>query len=237
MDKPFVPFGPDHLVAIALAFVVPLALGIFVRASRNRSLARAMSLVLAAELIGTWVLWYWLIAARGWLSPATLLPMQLCDWATITALIALFGRGQRSFELAYFWAFSGTLQALLTPDLFYAFPDLRFIVFFAFHDGAIAAVVYLMAAYGMRPVPASLPRVVGWSLFYFVCALAANALLHTNFGFLSAKPAKASLLDLMGPWPIYVFEIVGLGFVFVLLLYAPFYIADLSRRGAARRPR
>ncbi|MGH6878060.1 MAG: TIGR02206 family membrane protein [Rhizomicrobium sp.] len=237
MDRPFVPFGPGHLAAIALAFVIPLALGFAARASRNGSLARTIALAFAVELIATWILWYWLIATRGWLSPATLLPMQLCDWATIAALLALLRRGQPSFELAYFWAFSGTLQALLTPDLFYGFPDIRFIVFFAFHDGAIAAVLYLMAAYAMRPVPASIPRVIVWSLLYFVCAVAANHLLHTNFGFLSARPIKASLLDLLGPLPIYDLEIVGLGFVFVLLLYAPFYIADLLRGHAARRTR
>ncbi|HEX4079038.1 MAG TPA: TIGR02206 family membrane protein [Rhizomicrobium sp.] len=237
MERPFVPFAPDHLVAIALAFVVPLVLGLVARASGSRRIARAFSFALAAELIATWILWYWLIAARGWLSSGTVLPMQLCDWAAIASIVALLRSGQRSFELAYFWAFSGTLQALLTPELFYGFPDLRFIVFFAFHDGAIAAPLYLMLAFKRRPVPASLPRVIAWSFFYLLCALATNMVFHTNFGYLSAKPAKPSLLDLMGPWPIYVIACVALGFGFVLLLYAPFFAADRLRTAGARRTR
>jgi hypothetical integral membrane protein (TIGR02206 family) len=236
MDKPFVPFGPDHLAAIALAFVVPVALGFVARRSASRRVARVFALALAAELIATWILWYWLIASRGWTSLATILPMQLCDWAAVAAIAALTRPAQRTYELTYFWALSGTLQALLTPDLYYGFPDLRFIVFFAFHDGAIAAALYLLVACGMRPVPASLPRVVVWSLGYFVAALAVNAVFHTNFGFLSEKPAKASLLDLMGPWPIYDFELLGLGIGFLILLYLPFFMADRLRRPLAGSP-
>ncbi|MGH6890075.1 MAG: TIGR02206 family membrane protein [Rhizomicrobium sp.] len=230
MEKAFVAFGPDHLAAIALAFVVPVALGIVVRQSGSRRLARALALAFAAELIATWILWYWLIASRGWISVSTILPMQLCDWAAVAAIVALVRPTQKSYELTYFWALSGTLQALLTPDLCCGFPDIRFIVFFAFHDGAIAAALYLLVACRMRPVPASLPRVIAWSLVYFVAALAVNAVFHTNFGFLGAKPVMPSLLDLMGPWPIYDFELLGLGMGFLVLLYLPFFLADRLRR-------
>lgn len=231
MSRAFVPFGPDHLAAIALAFLVPLALGWIARRRGEPRLARAFRFLLAAELIATWIVWYWLIWSRGWTALSTVLPMQLCDWAAFAAIAALVWPSQQSFELTYFWAFSGTLQALLTPDLFYGFPDLRFVVFFAFHDGAIAAAVYLMVARGMRPVPSSLPRVLAWSLFYFVAALAVNRVFHTNFGFLSQKPAKASLFDYLGPWPIYDFAAVGLGFGFLAFLYLPFWIFDRLRGG------
>jgi hypothetical integral membrane protein (TIGR02206 family) len=233
MGRPFVPFGPDHLAAIALAFVVPVVLGLLARAVAERRLARVFALALTAELIATWILWYWLIISRGWISASTLVPMQLCDWAAIAGIAALIRPTQQSYELTYFWALSGTLQALLTPDLCCGFPDIRFIVFFAFHDGAIAAALYLMVACGWRPVPASLPRVIAWSLLYFVTALVVNAIFHTNFGYLSSKPLKHSLLDLVGPWPMYDFELLGLGVLFLLLLYAPFFVADRLR---ANRP-
>ena len=44
----------------------------------------------------------------------------------------------------------------------------------------------------------------------------------------------------MGPWPIYIAEVTGLGVVLVLILYSPFYIADAMKnrkrlRSAAER--
>ena len=228
-SAPFVLFGPAHLAVIALTFAVPLVLAFIVRARGGKRLVRMVELVFAAELIGTWILWYWLIWDKGWQSPQTLLPMHLCDWATITALITLLWPNQRTYELAYFWSLSGTLQALLTPDLFYTFPDLRFVVFFAFHGGVIAAVLYLTLGAGMRPYPSSIRRVFAWSLAYLALASAADWLLHANFGFLAAKPANSSLLDVLGPWPWYIASLAGLGVIYVLVLYSPFYLADRLR--------
>jgi hypothetical integral membrane protein (TIGR02206 family) len=239
MSKAFVAFGPSHLAAIGLSFLLPLALGLFTRGAVRERIARTICLVFATLLIATWGAWYWLIASRGWVSAETLLPIQLCDWAGFAAIAALILRSERAYELGYFWSLSGTLQALLTPELFHDFPDLRFIVFFAFHGGVIASVLYLTFAYGMRPKPSSLPRVALWSLGYFVTALAANKLFGTNFGYLSAKPAKASLLDLMAQWPYYLIELVALGVIYILVLYAPFFVVDMlrARRAAAGRVR
>ena len=227
MSRPFAPLGTSHLVVLALTFLVPVALATF---SRGRAeIARAIRLVFASLLIATWTLWYWLVVSSGWTSFETILPMQLCDWAGFAAITALIVPRQRSFELAYFWAFSGTLQALMTPELYYNFPDLRFIVFFAFHGGVIASVLYLMLALRMRPYASSLPRVALWSLAYFVAAVAVNFFLHTNFGYLREKPTTHSLLDLMAPWPWYIFELLALGVIYILVLYAPFFLSDILR--------
>ena len=222
---PFVLFGHAHIAAIALAFLLPVVLA---------GIVRAVCWLFAAELIATWILWYWMIFSLGWASVQTLLPMHLCDWATILALITLIRPSQRTYELAYFWALAGTLQALVTPDLAYDFPDLRFVVFFAFHGGVIAAVLYLTLGARMRPYPASIPRVLAWSAVYLVAAGTVDWLFKVNFGYLRAKPPTGSLLDLMGPWPYYVGSLAVLGIVFVLILYSPFFIADRLRGSRMR---
>lgn len=230
MSRTFVPFGASHLAVMVLTVVVPAGLAAVARRHRSDRFARAVSFGFAGLLIVMWIVWYGLIAARGWISAQTILPMNLCDWATIATLATLLRPNQRSYELAYFWALSGTLQALITPEMYYDFPDLRFVIFFAFHGGAIAAILFLTLGRGMRPYPDSLPRVIAWSLLYLVSALAVNRLFGTNFGYLSAKPTTPSLLDLMGPWPIYVVALVGLGILYVLVLYAPFFVADRLRQ-------
>jgi len=230
MSTPFVIFGPAHLVAIALAFVVPVILAFVVRKADNAALFTAVRWLFAAELISTYVIWIWLLYSRGWMAVGNLLPMHLCDWAAITTIITLIRPNQKTYEVAYFWALTGTLQATLTPQLAPGWPDWRFIVFFGFHCGVIAAVLYLTLGMKMRPYPESIPRVIAWTLFYGVCAGLVDWIFDVNFGFLHGKSENPSVLDLLSPWPWYIAELVPIAFVFILILYSPFFIADQVRR-------
>jgi hypothetical integral membrane protein (TIGR02206 family) len=103
-------------------------------------------------------------------------------------------------------------------------------VFFAFHCGVIAAVLYMTLGMRMRPVPASIPRVIAWTLFYGAAAGTVDWLFKVNFGFLRAKSTDPSVLDLLSPWPWYIAELVPIALVFILILYSPFFIADRVRR-------
>ncbi|HTT98044.1 MAG TPA: TIGR02206 family membrane protein [Rhizomicrobium sp.] len=235
MTIPFVIFGQAHLIAIALAFIVPVVLAIFVRMANNPALYKIVRLLFAAELIATYVLWIWLLYSRGWMAVGNLLPMHLCDWAAIAAIVSLIWPNQKTYELAYFWALSATLQATLTPELALGWPDWRFIVFFGFHCGVIAAVLYMTLGMKMRPYLRSIPRVIGWTLFYGVCAGLVDWIFDVNFGFLHGKSKDPSVLDLLAPWPYYIAELVPIGIAFVLVLYLPFLIADRISQ-ARRRP-
>lgn len=236
MDRAFVPFGASHLWVFAAVFAVSLALSAAVRLERAPLLAASIRWVLAAVLIASWGLWFALLYDKGWFSVATVLPMNLCDWATIAAVATLIRPNQRTYELAYFWALSGTLQALLTPALAVDFPDLRFIVFFALHGGVVVSALFLTLGLGMRPWPSSIPRVAAWSLLYLVAAMGVNALFGTNFGFLAEKPVEPSLLDLLAPWPYGIGELILLGGGFIVLLYAPYFVLDWRRTRRNRMP-
>jgi len=221
----FVPFESDHLVVMALTIVVPAILALAARRFSPR-LDTAFRHGFAALLIGTWIAWYALFIARGWLGFGNALPLNLCDWATIVLLVTLIWPSQKTFELAYFWAFAGTIQGLVTPDVNYSFPELQFIVFFMGHAAIIAAAIYLTLGTRMRQVPASIPRVIGWTLVYAVTASFADWTLGTNYGFFRAKPNHATFFDLMAAWPYYIPETVMLGAVAALVLYLPFLLSD-----------
>ena len=220
--------GAAHAGALVLTLAAPVLLAAIARRAGGRA-AKLIRWALAGLLTGAWILWFAYLYQRGWLAVETALPMHLCDWATIVTIITLIRPHQRTYELAYFWALGGTLQALMTPDLGFDFPSVEFIVFFALHGGVIASVLYLTLGLRMRPVPRSLLRAALWSLAYMASALAVNALLDTNFGYLSAKPLRPSVLDYFAAWPYYIFEIVLLGGVSLLVYYAPFFIADRLR--------
>jgi hypothetical integral membrane protein (TIGR02206 family) len=229
MDPHFVLFGAAHKIAIALAFVVPPALALVVRMSKSPALVNAVRWLFAAELIATYILWYWLLIARGWAGAGNILPMHLCDWATIAVVVTLLSPNQRSYELAYFWALAGTLLTTVTPDLQYDFPDWRFVFFFFYHATIITSVFYMTFALGMRPVAGSIRRVILWTLSYVAVAGTADVLLGTDYGFLRAKPAAATLFDAMSPWPWYIAECFAIAIAAMLILYAPFYLAGRVR--------
>lgn len=229
----FVLFEPDHLVVMALTILVSVMLAFVARRSSAITDA-AFRHGFAALLIGTWIAWYALFIERGWLGWGNALPLNLCDWATIALLITLIRPNQKTFELAYFWAFAGTIQGLVTPDVNYSFPEPQFVVFFMGHAAIIAAAIYLTLGTRMRQVPASLPRVIGWTLVYAVTASVVDWTLGTNYGFFRAKPNHATFFDLMAAWPYYIPETVLLGVVAALVLYLPFLLSDKITR--ARTP-
>ena len=151
MHDKFVLFGHQHLIVMALTFAVPALQATLVRTWRPQADA-AIRYLFAALLIGTWIAWYVLFIARGWLGPGNEWPMNLCDWATVALIVTLLRPSQRAYELAYFWALAGTMQGLVTPDVNFSFPEAQFVVFMLGHATIIAAVVYLTFGAGMRPV-------------------------------------------------------------------------------------
>jgi hypothetical integral membrane protein (TIGR02206 family) len=154
----------------------------------------------------------------------------LCDWAQGALIIALLSRNQRAYELGYFWGLGGTLQGVVTPDVGRGFPDIQFLLFMLDHAGLIAALLYLTWGTGMRPVIASLPRVIAATLVYVAVAGVADTVLGTNYAFLRGKGDHVSLLTWLAPWPWYIGELVLIGFASVVVYYAPFFVSDALKR-------
>lgn len=229
-QEPFVVFGRSHQIVLALIIIVPVVLSILVRLRNAPALNRTICWIFALLIAGTWATWFVVFTRMGWLNVGNALPMDLCSWAAIATIITLIAPNQKSYELAYFWALAGTVQGIVTPDIPYDFPEFRFIEFSLFHGGIIAAVLFLTLGLKMRPVPASIPRVIGWSLIYMAIAAVTDWALNVNYGFLRAKPGHASLYDLMPGWPWYIGYVVVLAIIAVLICYAPFFLADLAKR-------
>jgi hypothetical integral membrane protein (TIGR02206 family) len=228
LAPPFILFGPAHLTALALGFGIPLILAAWACGKPARD--RWVRLMLAVLLTAGWLSWYAMLAARGWLAPGNALPLNLCDWAQGALIVALLSRNQRAYELGYFWGLGGTLQGVITPDVGRGFPDIQFLLFMLDHVGLIAALLYLTLGTGLRPVLASLPRVILATLVYVAIAGTADYALGTNYGFLRGKGDHVSLLTWLAPWPWYIGELVAIGALSVGVYYAPFFILDVLKR-------
>jgi len=231
-EHPFHVCSPSHLTVIFLTIALPIVLALIVHRTKSRALERSICFAISALLLINYVAY--LIVARqfGVAAWQKMLPMQLCDWAMIVIIVALWTGSRRWLEIAYFWGIGGTLQAIITPNLQFGFPDLRFISFFVAHSGIIIGIIFLMLIYGFRPRVIGMLRTFAWTEVYFVIAFTTDLLTGENYGFLLHKPEAASLLSFLSDSrPLYLLEFHGLAFLFFTLLYSPFAIVDLVRKG------
>jgi hypothetical integral membrane protein (TIGR02206 family) len=227
----FQPYGVAHLTAIFLTIALPFVLGLVVRRTKSQFMERTIVFSLSALLISNYVIYMMRVRQFGAVSWQQTLPLQLCDWAMVVVIVAMVSGNQRWFEVAYFWGIGGTLQAVLTPNLRYGFPDFRFFSFFIAHSGIIIGVVFLMLVRRYRPYPMSILRTLVWTEFYFVVTFVADALTGFNYGFLLHKPEAFSILNFLSDWrPLYLVEFHALAWLFFGLLYLPFAVFDLIRK-------
>jgi len=188
---------------------------------------RALSLVLvldAAAFMGIPI-------ARGQWHVTTSLPLALCDVALVVAAIACWHPGWRlAIELTYFWGLAGTLQAVATPDLSAAFPELEFFEFVVGHLAIVTAALFLVVGLRREPRPGAVWRVFAITLGYTAAVGLFDWVTGSNYMYLKAVPRHASLLSVLGSWPWYIASAVGIALVLLLILDAPFRLGR-RRRG------
>lgn len=223
-----------YWVAVAIGAILT-ALAIVVARRSSARVALVISRCLAVILAATAVAFYLQPIADGTFSVRGSLPLQLCDVAAVIAAFTCWFPGWRlGFELTYFWGLAGTLQAVVTPDLGTRFPHLEFFVFVIAHIGIVMAALYL--AIGMRRVPRRRAPVWVFGLTVGLAAVDAvlDAALGANYMYLAHVPANATLLSVLGPWPVYIASASLVAVVLFTILDAPFWIG--RRRSRAIRP-
>jgi hypothetical integral membrane protein (TIGR02206 family) len=151
----------------------------------------------------------------------TNLPLQLCDLTVWTTVVACLTMRPAVVEFTYFAGIAGSAMAILTPDLWVPWPSYPAVYFFLAHGGVLVACAVLI--FGRI---AALRQGAVWRAFALVAAYAIfvgafNARFGTNYMYLSRKPATPSLLNWLGPWPLYLVGGAVVGLLFFWLLWLP----------------
>jgi hypothetical integral membrane protein (TIGR02206 family) len=214
----FSAFGPSHLTVLAL-FAVGAAALVWLGRRQTEAQAQRFSRVMAGVLLA--VFSATLIYKLFHPTIATAVPLQLCDIAEVTVAYALWSQRHWAYAIAYYWGLVLSSQALLTPDVDGPdFPDRSFLSFFTLHLLVVWSAVYLTWGRGMRPMWRSyrfaVVTILSWAAFTFTF----NVIAGTNYGYLNRKPPIASVLDFLGPWPVYLFaEIAIVAIVWALMTW------------------
>ena len=211
MKSNFVLFGVTHWL---IMLSVPLVAWLLTRVGNEGLVRRALGGFL---LVNELVYYGWKIQ-KGWFQFPAGLPLQLCDLIVWLTVIACFSLNRWAFEFAFFAGLVGTGMAVITPDLQEPWPSYNTIYFFLAHGGIVAALLYLWWSKQARPEPGCLLRVMVMLNAYALLLGVFNWMFRTNYMYLCAKPGAGSLLDWLGPWPVYLLggELVALGFFWVL---------------------
>lgn len=221
-ENPFVLFGPAHALTLLLVVLVGVALPLAVRRVAAGGVERAVAAGLAVALLGHVVFNMWVRVQWYGLPLVQHLPLHLCGLAVLLVAWVLARRSYSAFEVAYFWATGGTVQAILTPDLQQGFPSPLYVNFFVGHGLVIVGVVYAIVVYGFRPTLRSVVKTAAVTLACMAVIAPLNVVLGTNYLYLRHKPEGASLIDYLGPWPWYIAALVAVGVLSCLVYYAPF---------------
>jgi hypothetical integral membrane protein (TIGR02206 family) len=205
----FQTFGVSHqvmLVVFVLGIWPVVALGLRVR---NRPAAMGVSRAYAVLIPCFTIPLQAIDFLPGNYDPQTTWPMQLCDLAWVAAVVALWTHRPTPVALTYYWGLALTTQALITPALNNDFPDAKFLAYWGMHLLVVWAAIFLTWGLGLHPTWRDYRRTVVITAVWAVAVFCANLALGTNYGFLNRKPAT-SILDLLGPWPAYVFVEIAL---------------------------
>lgn len=223
-DIPFESFSNSHyltLIVFLLLLLLVIRLGKSLSAQQNLWLGRGMSLFLSLTVvIFSWIHW-----TNGLFNYRVDLPLSICNLFAFTAPLLFWNPSYRRFEVVYFMVLSGTLQAMITPDLYAGFPSYGFFKYWIVHGGLVLIVVHYLLSFNLIPEPRSMLRTFGWLNIYLLALVPINLWLGANYFYMMEKPLNPSILDYFGPWPIYILVCEVLAMAFFALAYVPIVIA------------
>jgi hypothetical integral membrane protein (TIGR02206 family) len=212
--REFSVYGPSHWAVLAV-FAIGSAALVWIGRRQTESQARHLGRVLGALTAAVYGAGLVYLLLRPTIAGSV--PLRLTDLATVTAAYALWSQRHWAFALTYYWGLVLSTQALISPVLYAPdFPGHEFLAFFAIHLLVVWAAIYLTWGRGMRPRWRSYRIAVITTLVWAAVTFTFNRIAGTNYGFLNRKPATATLLDVLGPWPLYLLT----GGVVILIVWA-----------------
>jgi hypothetical integral membrane protein (TIGR02206 family) len=151
------------------------------------------------------------------------LPLHLCSFLALIIPIVSLKRKYLHYEIIFFLILAGTTQSILTPSS-NSFMNFEFFRYWSVHAGLIIFMMYATFVYKMRPTFKSVIKSFIGMQIYMVLMFTINYFLGSNYFYTNRKPNAASMLDLFGEWPYYVFVVELIVIPYFLLIYLPFYL-------------
>ena len=197
----------------------------------------AIRYVLAMLLIFSEMSYYWRLIGVPSLNPNPVdhLPITVCGWAVVLCSYMVIGKTQSFFDISYFWLFSGSIFALITPTVItYTGPTrFRYYQFWLEHTLGYIAIFYMIFVHGMRPTVKSAIRSYIALAVLAVIAYFTNDMIGpgANYLFMARPESTPSILDILPPNFVLRIVIMAAAVTFLYFVsYLPWLIKDIKAK-------
>ena len=201
----FTNFSLAHFLPIIALVAVVLLMHRFREPLRRPGVDKTCRYILAFMLIVCEMSYYWRLVGVPALQPNPIdhLPITVCGWVVVFCSFLMIGKSQTLYDISYFWAFSGTIFALITPTVIsYTGPTrFRYYQFWLEHTLGYVAIFYMTFVHGMRPTVKSAVKAYIAMVILAAVAYFANTMLGpgANYLFMAKPEDTPSILDILPP--------------------------------------
>ncbi|CAI8278337.1 MAG: Uncharacterised protein [Polaribacter sp. SA4-10] len=218
----FTPFTLQHL-GVALFFIcIGTALILWAQKQNEKTKTRTGNLF-AFSIAITIIFGTFLKIYKGEFNYQEDLPLHLCSFLGLTVPLLSLTKKFVYYEVFFFLVLAGTLQSVITPDE-YNYLNFPFFRYWFVHAGLVIFMMYATFVYKMKPTLKSVGKSFLGIQVYMLLMFILNYFLGSNYFYTNRKPDAATLLDLFGDWPQYVFVVELIVIPYFLLIYLPFYL-------------
>ncbi len=201
---------------------------------------KKLTMALAFVAIICEMSYYWRLVGVPSLgaNPHEHLPITICGWGVIFCSFLVVTKCQTLFDVTYFWLFSGTIFALITPTVIsYCGPTrFRYYQFWGEHMLGYIIIFYMIFVHKMRPTIKSAIKSYCFFAVWATVAFFANKMLGpgANYLFMAELEETESILNLLpSNFVLRVLVMASIVTVMYILAYLPWFFMDRKAKRAA----
>lgn len=217
----FEMFSESHFVILAIFLLISAGI-FFTRKKLMEKRWRKVELGIAASLVLFEITYHVWMYMNGLWKVSRSLPLELCNISLFLCVLLLLTKKTLIYEILFFTAILGASQAIFTPALTYDFPHFRFFHFFYAHAMIVWVTLFFTWVKGYHPKFQSVLKVIIFINLFMPIILIVNQRTNGNYWFLRHKPEGPSFLDMLGPYPWYIFSLEGLLVILSLIVWLIF---------------
>ena len=201
-EAEFSLFTPAHFAPVLIMLAVIFLICRSADTLQGWKHEEKLRYALAFTLIICDMSYYWRLVGMPSLphGPVENLPIGVCAWTVIFCSFMVIGKSQTLFDIVYFWLFSGSLFALLTPTVLTNTGPTRFryYQFWLEHTLGYISVFYMIFVHTLRPTVRSAFISMAALVIMAVIAYQVNQTIPgANYLYMARPEAAPSVLDIL----------------------------------------